>query len=232
MVMNITDKPEVVKQLVFRQLSNYWIDTDTVVIEDAIDETLRQMNNNFKDLPNGRFAKGGEAIVSPYMSVQWMILLYRLAHQIYLNGDGSTPKEADQVYYLNKIMHANDWFYAIDLPIHFLCEHPLGSVLGRAEYGDYLFIYQGTTVGGNRSKGKLSYPKMGNNVIMYANSTVLGNSTIGNNVVISAETYIINDNVPDNCIVFGRSPNLKIIKKNENDIKKYTKHIWGWETEQ
>lgn len=228
--MNIITKPEAVKKLVFRQLSNYWADTDASIIEEATEQTLIQINNNFKDLPNGRFARDGEAVLSPYMSVQWMIFLYRLSHQIYLNGNGKTPKEADQVYYLNKIMHSNDWFYAIDLPTHFLCEHPLGSVLGRADYGDYLFIYQGTTVGGNRTKGKLSYPIIGNNVIMYANSTVLGDTIIGNNVVISAETYIINDNIPDNCIVFGKSPNLTVIRKTEDEIKEYTKHIWGWET--
>ena len=75
-------------------------------------------------------------------------------------------------------MHSNDWFYAVELPVHFLCEHPLGSVLGRAIYGDYLFVYQGTTVGGNRNKGILSYPKIGTNVVLYANATILGNTVI------------------------------------------------------
>ena len=166
------------------------------------------------------------------MSVQWMIFLYRLAHQIFINGNGNTPKEADQIYYLNKIMHSNDWFYAIELPEHFLCEHPLGSVLGRAEYGDHLFVYQGTTIGGNRAKDKLTYPVLGDNVILYANSTVLGDTHIGNNVVVSAGTYIINENIPDNCIVFGTSPNLTIKVKPEAQIKKYTQHIWGWEIKQ
>lgn len=126
---------------------------------------------------------------------------------------------------MNKVMHANDWFYAVDLPTHFLCEHPLGSVLGRANYGDYLFVYQGTTVGGNRSKGELKYPVIGNNTIRFANSTVLGDTHIGNNVVISADTYIINENIPDNCVVFGKSPNLTIKLKSEDEIKSYTEHI-------
>lgn len=141
---------------------------------------------------------------------------------------GAAPKEADYCYYLNKIMHANDWFYAIDLPVHFLVEHPLGSVLGRATYGDYLFVYQGTTVGGNRSHGKLCYPVIGNNVILFANASILGNCKIGNNVVIAADTTVVNENVPDNCIVFGKSPYLTVKEKTEQEIKKYTEHIWGW----
>jgi len=47
---------------------------------------------------------------------------------------------------------------------------------------------------------------------------VLGDSHIGNNVVISAETYIINENIPDNSIVFGKSPNLIIKTKSEEEI--------------
>lgn len=217
---NIIDDYEAIKETVTNQLNNYWSDYDETVIEKAIPETIRIIKNGIDEL--------SQQVLSPYVSVQWMVFLYRLAHQIYVEANNGVPKEADQIYYLNKIMHANDWFYAIDLPIHFRCEHPLGSVLGRAKYGDYLFVYQGTTVGGNRSKGKLSYPSIGDNVIMYANSTILGDSQIGNNVVIAAETFIINGIIPDNCIVFGKSPNLTIERKTEQEIKAYTEHIWKW----
>lgn len=217
------------KRMVLRQLGNYWEDSDERVIEAAIPGGLEAVRKGFEGLPNKRFYDCRGALLSPFISVQWMVFLYRLSHQIYIDSNGAAPKEADQIYYLNKIMHANDWFYAVDLPMHFLCEHPLGSVLGRAEYGDYLFVYQGTTVGGNRSNGKLSYPKIGDNVILFANATVLGDAHIGNNVVVSAGTYIINEEIPDNCIVFGKSPNLTIKTRTESEIKKYTKHIWGWE---
>ena len=125
-------------------------------------------------------------------------------------------------------MHSVDWYYEVKLPVHFMAEHPLGSVLGRAEYGDYLFVYQGTTVGGNRKDGKLYYPVLGNNILIYANSTILGNCHIGNNVIISAESYIINETIPDNCIVFGKSPDIVIKNKSEEEIKDMTSFIWKW----
>ena len=217
-----------IAELLIHQLKQYWLDIDEEVIRSAIPGAVKAVEDSFIGLPNKRFFYDGKAQINPYMSVQWMILLYRVAHEIYKNNKTDTPKEADQVYYLNKIMHSNDWFYAVDLPIHFLCEHPLGSVLGRAKYGDYFFVYQGTTVGGNRSKEQLYYPVIGENVILFANSTVLGHTHIGNNVVVSAETYIINEDIPDNCIVFGQSPNLIIRSKTVEEIKSYTKHIWGW----
>lgn len=220
---------EEILSILLHQMKHHWIDIDEKIIRSAIPGAIKAVGDNFIGLPNKRFFCDGRVQFSPYMSVQWMIFLYRLSHQIYKTNGTVTPKEADQIYYLNKIMHSNDWFYAVDLPIHFLCEHPLGSVLGRAQYGDYLFVYQGTTVGGNRKNGVLTYPQIGTNVVLFANATVLGSTVIGDNVVISAGTQIVNDIIPDNCIVFGKSPDLVIKEKPEKEIKRYTQHIWGWE---
>lgn len=208
------------------QLHSFWPKVDEDVILSSIPEAIQAIKKNYEGLPNKRLFNGSDVLFSPYMSVQWMNFLYRLSHVIYKNGGGIS---AEQVYYLNKIMHGIDWFYTINLPIHFHCEHPLGSVLGRAEYGDYFFVYQGPTVEGNRSKGVLSYPKIGNNVILFANATVLGDTKLGSNVVVSAGKQIVNDVVPDNSIVFGKSPELIIKEKTESEIKRYTQHIWGWE---
>lgn len=214
-----------IEKTLLHQLHNYWPEVDEEIILSGVPAALDAIQKNYEGLPNKRFFDDKDVHFAPLMSVQWMNFLYRLSHALYKMGETA----ADQVYYLNKIMHSVDWFYAIELPVHFLCEHPLGSVLGRAEYGDYFFIYQGTTVGGNRSKGVLSYPKIGTNVILFANATVIGESVIGNNVVISAGTQIINDTIPSNCIVFGKSPNLVVKRKSEDEIKQYTQHIWGWE---
>lgn len=163
--------------------------------------------------------------LNSYHTVTWSVFLYYLSNSL---GKDKFHREAEVVYYLNKIMHCNDWFYQIQLPRHFFGEHPIGSVLGRANYGDYLYVYQGTTVGGNEKDGLTYYPTLGDNVLMYANSTVLGDTKIGNNVIISAGTYLINENIPDNSIVFGRSPNIEVKEKDEDHIKEMTKTIWKW----
>lgn len=223
----LEEKQSDILNIVLYQLQSYWTDIDKELIKEALPDAIEAIEKGFWGLPNKRFFDGDRVIFSPYMSVQWMIFLYRLSHAVYIKSNGKA-KEADQIYYLNKIMHSNDWFYGIELPEHFLCEHPLGSVLGRAHYGDYLFIYQGTTVGGNRSNGILCYPTIGDNVILFANATVLGNTKIGNNVVVSANTYLLDETIPDNSIVFGKSPDIIIKGKSEEKIKDYTRHIWGW----
>ena len=56
-----------------------------------------------------------------YHSIQWMTLLYYLSHGLYLRKSNL----CDKVYYLNKIMHSVDLFYAIELPQIWSAEHPL-----------------------------------------------------------------------------------------------------------
>lgn len=212
-----------ISNLVLHQLNTYWTGVDEMNIRKSVPEALRLMDAGFRDINSPRFQVDGATRFNPLMSVHWMIFLYRLSNILYKNGEGAS---ADQVYYLNKIMHSIDWFYAIDLPIHFLCEHPLGSVLGKASYGDYLLIYQGTTVGGSIKAGVLYYPVFGENIIMFANSSVIGKCHVGCNVIISAGAKVVNQDVPSNSVVFGESPNLIIKVKDEKMMKAKINEYW------
>ena len=105
-------------------------------------------------------------------------------------------------------MNSCDLFYEIELPEIFMLDHPVGSVLGRAKFGNNFSFTQNCTVGNNNN----IFPVIGEHVTMSANSMILGNSKIGNNVILGAGTCIKDDDIPDNSLVFGSSPNL-IIKK-------------------
>lgn len=216
---------ERIRKILFRQLENFWDEWDKEVINRQIPEALEQMNKNYSMAASKQRYKDGNMVFDPMYTGTWAIFLYKLSRLLFLEGNN---KEAECIYYLNKVLHSVDWFYQTELPLHFMAEHLLGSVLGRAQYSDYLFVYQGTTIGGNRKGDVLYYPKVGENVVLYANATVLGNTLIGNNVIISANTYIINENIPNNCIVFGHSPNIIIKEQSEMKIKELTEHIWAW----
>ena len=68
--------------------------------------------------------------------------------------------------------------------------------------GENVKIYQGVTLGaksfpldvdGNPIKGIPRHPIIGNNVIIYANATVLGRIRIGDGCVIGANTWVTED---------------------------------------
>lgn len=151
--------------------------------------------------------------INPFNGVQYCNFLYWLSFIAYKDEQRNI---ADKVYYLNKMLNAVDLYYEVHLPLEWSCEHPLGSVMGKAKYGNHFFFFQGCTVGGSRKGNELFYPEIGENVIMYSNSKIVGKSKIGDNVIIAANTYIKNQDVPSGSLVFGESPNL-IIKKRAED---------------
>ena len=204
-------KENILKQLV-KQLNNFFeiSEYDIRALNSAMDEVLMKCEYNFAHNDN-KYYKTQEGVVrfDVCHSVQWMTFLYYMSHVLYQQNAGNGL--CDKVYYLNKIMNGVDLFYAIELPSIFGAEHPLGTIMGRAEYGDGFFFYQGCTVGGSRDKdGSLYYPKIGNNVRLFAHSAIIGKCVVGDNVQIGAGAIVKNQDVPANSIVFGQSPNLII----------------------
>lgn len=92
--------------------------------------------------------------------------------------------------------------------------HPVGIVIGiYVKLGYDCKIYQNVTIGAKNISAEMAqYPTIGNNVVIYANSVIIGNVHIGNNVVIGAGSVVIKS-IPDNCTVVGNP--CRIIKNSK-----------------
>lgn len=204
-----------IQRLICHQLENFFMlsGQETYLLnEKIICESISNTQRCLKEMHNKYYiSQDGEDKINLYNSVMNCIFLYWLSRNLFSSG---RIELADKVYYLNKSLNSVELFYQVRLPAIWSCEHPLGSVMGRACYGDYFHFYQGCTVGGNfKRDGEIVYPTIGHHVKMFSDSKVLGDSHIGNNVIISANCYIKNQDVPNDTIVFGQSPNL-IFKEN------------------
>ncbi len=76
--------------------------------------------------------------------------------------------------------------------------HPYATILNADEIGENFDCRHCTTLG---AKGK-GRPRIGDNVTLGANVTIIGPVHIGNNVIIGAGAVVVKD-VPDNCIAAG-----------------------------
>jgi serine O-acetyltransferase len=86
----------------------------------------------------------------------------------------------------------------------FVIDHGMGVVIGEtAVIGDDVLIYHGVTLGGKEFTRAKRHPTIGNNVLIGAESIVLGNITVGNNVRIGAGSVVTKD-LPDNAVFIGR----------------------------
>lgn len=207
--LNSSINKESLFELLCKQLNNFFfIDSNELdTLKNLQDSVLERLAICIGGVDNKFFKKDGEAYFSPYHSGQYLTYLYFYSNEI---AKRSNSELKDKIYYLNKILHSVDIYCEVAMPDVFFLEHPLGTVLGRAKYGNNFFAMQGCTVGGNKG----CYPVIGEHVKMYSNSKILGNSNIGNNVLVSANCYIKDVDIPNNVTVFGQSPNL-IIKNNK-----------------
>lgn len=200
-----------------RQLNNFFGNCD--VSEQNIEKALISIEKCFSYSANKYFSDNSTIKFSPLHSVQYSIFIYFLSRVMFYEGNIDS---ATKLYYLNKVLHSFDCYYEVTLPDIWCAEHPLSSVLGRAKYKNGLFIYQGVTVGGSNNK----YPSLGENVLMYSNSSILGNSIIGDNVILSTGVTVLDTNVPSNSFVFGNGKEIQIVTKHKEYMQEKMSHIW------
>jgi len=210
-MFQLISKKELI-DLTSRQIKNlFTLDRkkELKLLKNGIIRALERCEYCFSSCKNKYYFKGGNIVFNPFHSGQYSIFLYYLSNVLYKESKNSVL--ADKVYYLNKVMNSVDIYYEVELPDIFDLDHPMGSVMGRARYSNYFYFTQHCTIGNNKG----IYPVIGENVIMYAGASIIGDSQIGDNCSISARTFIKDQEVPDNSIAFGISPNLKIVTKDE-----------------
>lgn len=192
---------------VAQQISTFFPDRSVAAPElrAVVDIGLERMDHNLSR-QNRKYAREGDQARFDHLHTdQYAAFLYYLANSIHREkGDRSL---AGKCYALNKALHGLDVFFEVELPDVFVLQHPVGTVLGRATYGNYLFVYQQCLVGVEVDG---SAPVLGDGVVLFGGSSIIGNCRIGSNVWVSAGTVIHNTNVPDNSVVTSRRPELEI----------------------
>lgn len=136
------------------------------------------------------------------------VLYYRIAHYLWKNGFKKLAR------FISEHAHSKtgiDIHPGAKIGKSFAIDHGTGIVIGEtAEIGDNVVIYQGVTLGAihleNRQQvGEKRHPTIEDNVVIYANATILGgNTVIGKNSIIGANTFITKSVEPNSKIYFGR----------------------------
>lgn len=157
-----------------------------------------------------------EEIIFSYPGI-YAISVYRVAHVLYeLN-----------VPYIPRIMteHAHsktgiDINPGAKIGDYFFIDHGTGIVIGETtEIGNNVKIYQGVTLGalstmkGQALSGVKRHPTIEDDVVIYANTTVLGGETVvGKGSVVAGNTFLTKS-VPANTTVSAYMPELTLKKR-------------------
>lgn len=197
------------------QLENLFPDGDgSEEILDHVGIAMRRVERCFAENTNKYFRRDGEVWFDHLHSDQYASYIYFLANS--MHRAGADRRICDKLFNLNKALHGLNVYYEIELPEVFFLSHPLGTVLGRADYGDYLFVYQGCTIGNNHGL----YPKLGEHVTVYTGASILGNCTVGGRCKIAANSVLMDQDLESGTIYIG-SPRDYVIKENKD-----VAHVW------
>ena len=145
-------------------------------------------------------------------STQYTIFLYTLANTIWKSG--AERALCNKLFGLNKALNGIDLFYEIELPEVFFIGHSVGIVLAKARYGNRLVLYQNSTVGKNHGDA----PVLGEGVVMYPNTAIIGRCEIGAGSVISQGTSVVNRSTPGRCMVFPGEAGGLVFKPPSRDV--------------
>ncbi|MFI0427163.1 MAG: hypothetical protein ACH34V_09425 [Flavobacterium sp.] len=165
---------------------------DSKFVDLAFDQTVKDVNFHFPDLTKTEIRS---RIVNN--NNELAIFLFRLGQEIH---SAELHDLKPQIHWLLKQYCSCELYFNNDVDDGFYIVHGEGSVLGsRNKIGKGFVMHQGCTIG-HKKNGAGAGNVIGDNVTLYANSSIIGELNIGNNVIIGAHVLITKD-IPDNTVV-------------------------------
>ncbi len=155
-------------------------------------------------------AKGYDEIILSYPGL-FALMTYRLAHELHVLGLPLVPRM------MTEYAHSRtgiDIHPGARIGSRFFIDHGTGVVIGETtEIGERVRIYQGVTLGavslppnaGHRYRHAKRHPTIEDDVIIYANTTILGGETvIGARSTIGGNNWITESVPPDTKVLLKR----------------------------
>ena len=147
-------------------------------------------------------AQSKEDIIYSYPGL-FAIFVYRIAHVLYCENVPFIPRMMTEYAHGLTGIDINS---GANIGEYFFIDHGTGIVIGETcIIGNNVKLYQGVTLGaksfpldgyGNPIKGIPRHPILQDNVIVYANATILGRVTIGEGCVVGANVWVTEDMEP------------------------------------
>ena len=144
----------------------------------------------------------------------YAIFVYRYAHILYELKVPMIPRIMSEYAHGKTGIDINP---GATIGEHFFIDHGTGVVIGEtAVIGNGVKIYQGVTIGalstrkGQALAGTKRHPTIEDNVIIYANATILGGDTVvGKNATVAGNTFVT-ESIPADSKVSAMMPELKV----------------------
>ena len=158
---------------------------DTAEMRAVKGDIAKDMQFLFDNDPSAKQAEQVTAYTSAFA-----VACYRVAHTV------ADDFLARQIAEYAKSVTGVDIHPRAIIGVPFCIDHGVGTVIGETSViGKRCMLYHGVTLGAKHLKereqvGVARHPKLGDNVIIYSNTTILGNVTIPSGTIIGANKFL------------------------------------------
>jgi serine O-acetyltransferase len=169
-------------------------------------------------------AKSYHEIIICYPGLE-AVTIYRLAHELLLLGVPLIPRRMTEYAHFKTGI---DIHPGARIGHSFFIDHGTGVVIGETcDIGNHVKLYQGVTLGalsfprdadGNIIRGMKRHPTLEDEVVVYANATILGGDTvIGHHAVVGSSVWLTHS-VDPYTVVTIEKPSLRIKGPDTHDL--------------
>jgi len=214
-IMQLTLSIDALEDYLKNQILIFFPNTKgSIELRPFIDKGLERLEYCFSKIKVKYYQNKNGAYFDHLHSDQYAKFLFFVSREAYLHSNKSVYIKCS---YLNKVLNGIDLYGHIKMPNIFLLVHPLGTILGRAAYSDYMIFYQGVTVGGKHENGDIYYPRFSEKTACFANSSIIGKVNSGGNTIFAANSSVVGGDFKSDSLVVGHYPD-NVIKNNNKTI--------------
>ena len=169
------------------------------ILKNALHKTILDVNYHFPDLSRQLIIERVQT-----NSNELAIYLYRIGRELH---EQNLSKPLSQLHWLMKELCSCEIYFNNEIDEGFYVVHGQGTIIGsRNKIGKGFKIHQGCTIG-HKENGVGRGSNIGDSVIMYCNSSIIGELSIGDDVVIGAYV-LVTDHIRNNKIIINHPHNL------------------------
>lgn len=189
---------------VFKQVNHFFPDGQAKPDDDvrkAYAFALERAEYCFSKVKIKGYQRNGNAYFNHLHADQYSAFLYFFANSLWKMSQHKML--CDKLIVMNRSLHGIWFSYKGHLPDIFVFDHPIGAILGNAEYSDYLVVHQNVTVNtGAYQEGGRVTPALGSWLFLAAGAKIIGDETVGNRVSIGVDACVYKKSVPDDTLVY------------------------------
>ncbi|MCL4581094.1 hypothetical protein YWH7199_06560 [Fusobacterium nucleatum YWH7199] len=204
MIMSLSES-QLLKYII-KQVNNFFPDEELEITDDikkSFKLSLSRLEYCFSFIKNSAYNKNGIITFDYLHTDQYLQFIYFWANTHWRMKYNETFSK--KLGNLHRYLSGMFLSYKCELPDIFFIFHSVGTVIGNANYDNFLVISQSVTINTGDIINNVSHPILGKGLYLGTHAKIIGNQSIGDYVSIGVEATSYKNDVPSNSVIINMS---------------------------